>query len=457
MDPAQRRRRNNGSTWVIVKTIISLVIGLIGGLTIAAVFNGHFNEHLSSDYIELPRTRPTQGSTLNISESMGDLWTGSEGIFDDKIEAALWFTDADATTQLITTLLEAVPLSYEVYPGAFDHLRIPSTERQLTKRNTHLDIARTAFTEYSDVREELYRDILSNRVLWHWYADREVDVKFFGHIANMSTENTTGLELEHWEDAEEFARTTAVELIQTYRNIWAKSNAVKKMGKHLDTLKSNVQEAMSIEYEFMKYLPLKSAKNQLWNGRDANKTLPLLYTSVVKLSCRYKDITKGLKGMELILKNPPSPQSGFPTKGASMIAWSQVIEGLVWHWGTFLLNSQPGRLFAMRRETLKGVKDLRTYDLEKSWEQWRDRNCAGTTCHTKTTLTYKFGVWAGLRIPVLEGRAQDENAFCKRQTIPAGQKPNVWRGVYQQVCCDEESSLTSFIKYGPVDTISTPV
>ncbi|KAI1456497.1 hypothetical protein F4805DRAFT_225969 [Annulohypoxylon moriforme] len=393
-------------------------------------------------------------TVADVNQHLVSFWQGSQTIFDDQNGIATWYIDANSNTGLIAAMLNAVPLSYGV--NVFDWRLIPQMEARMAERKKHLEKAEVAFREYANTRQALRRRLISSKVLWNWYGDKTADVGFLRQLARMDVENTPNDIHEPWADSEVFARNAGVEIIAALHGAWTENDVGKEIGKHLATMLEHLKQALDHEVAFIDRLKLKSMKRPSWESRQAGLVLPQLHGRVVTLADAQKKAMKGLDGMARIVANPPRTGHGFATNEGSTIGWSRIIDGLLTKWGTFLLSSQDGALFAARREMLKGVKDLQVYDFDASWKKWKSRNCGGTSCFEATGGFSRVTKAIGLGGSRLAGRARDEDAFCKKQTLAAGKKPRVWRRIYEQVCCMDGSPISEFIKYAPADTVAAP-
>ncbi|KAI1214362.1 uncharacterized protein F4807DRAFT_123568 [Annulohypoxylon truncatum] len=434
-----------------------LPFSLFQTLTIAFIvytITNYYNSDSSPSTIwdrdyEPPEPTPSHAGGTDVSRVMVRFWEGCQTIFDDENGMAPWFSDADANSRLITTMMEAVPLSYKT-TSKYNSINIPRIETLIEERKSELVKAKDAFKDYASVRQELRRILFSNKVLWYWYADNEQDVAFLRRISKFTVANATiG---KPWQDAEEFAKTSGVKILRELRRTWEEHGIADDLGKHLATMRKHLKRALGHEEQFIRELQKRSSKGHMWPSRQAKHVLPWLVERATTLYHAHGIIDETVIWMKLIMINPPGIFNGYGTYQMSTIHWAKIIDDLLREWGTLLLSSQQGMLLATRREKLKSIKDLRYFNIEESWDEWKEQNCGGTSCYKATNPIFAVARFLGINGLPLAGRSRDEEAFCKKQTLAVGKTPKVWRSVYEQACC-QEGPVNAFIKYAPLETL----
>lgn len=137
--------------------------------------------------------------------------------------------------------------------------------------------------------------------------------------------------------------------------------------------------------------------------------------------------------------------------------WVQGAVELLGAWTTVLMDVQEGLLISLRRREIAGAKRQQeeerqplqplgnssvaaeTFDYEQSWDDWKHRNCGGTSCYDKTTPITRF------RNLIIQGKPLAFEAMDERDRL--GWDVRVWNGIYDKACC-ENGTLAKTLKYG---------
>ncbi|KAI2465634.1 hypothetical protein F4781DRAFT_19927 [Annulohypoxylon bovei var. microspora] len=424
-------RRNESTFWisVVVATLVILVTRFI-----------------VADLTEErePKPRKPDSRTMNISEAMVPFWRGSQTIFHDDTGSEPWFDSAEANSRTIATMMETVPLSFDTDPKGDDYILIPRIETRIKEREAHLAKAETAFEYFFAAREKLLHRLLMSRLLWHWYADGGQGIKYLVHLARQKESEDVTHSEEKYNNVAGPAKRIVIDTVQTYRSLWERNDTGIFMEKNLAKMKEHLSKALAAEVQVIKHLKKKSSKGHMWDVRQDGIVMHQLLARASSLENAYKDVKVGLEQMRLSWMGSEKSNYIPRTSQEAAFAWARGVEDLLKNWGALLLNSHLGTLFATRREEFKNVKDIRKFDFDTSWNQWKQRNCGGTSCYDTDNSYRRVARLLNSYIPPIAHRAKDELKFTKIQR----------RGVYEKACC-QDGIVALLLKYGPVTTIES--
>ncbi|KAI1396678.1 hypothetical protein F4819DRAFT_121059 [Hypoxylon fuscum] len=402
-------------------------------------------------------------------DSLKPFWDGCGTILLDSVEFESWFKDVEANTVVIDTMLAAVPLSYDADPVGNDYVAIPTIEKEIRERTASLAKAKEEFDGFLKTRTRIIHNVFSNSTMWQYYADGGEDVNFLvaltrylaskiaqeDSLAGGEISKLTANEVETYSGVRDQASNIVRKIIQVQYNIWHRDIAGLALGQHLAAARAHVRDARIYEDQIVSTLQRKSGKKHLWRLGERGDAMYQLWTRLDKLQLEHNRMLGSLhwvKNHKAIAGANPFKREAKSLKKEAY-EWCHRLTGLLNNWGTLLKTSHQGTLFMLRRSELNATVDSpSTFDVDGSWQAWKNRNCGGTTCYDAGGKVIRLVRALGMKFKPLAGRARDEQAWCDGQDQSPRKRPKVWRGVYESACC-EYGETADFLKYGPLYTI----
>ncbi|KAI1769939.1 hypothetical protein F4818DRAFT_309287 [Hypoxylon cercidicola] len=401
--------------------------------------------------------------TSKFIKGMDPCWHGCQEILLDTEPFESWFDGAETNTAAIATMLEAVPFSYDADKKGDASTAGRRTEAAACERKEDLAKAKKEFKGFLAIRKRIMQSVFSNRTLWHYYADGGQEVEELLGIADYfqgdlhstnakAVSKSASRQGAAWADAAERASRITTNLVQTHWDIWNYEGVGTAVVKHLAAAAKHVGDARSLESQAVWNLKTKSAKYDLWHLSSHGNFLLQLESKLKKTHKSSKDLMNSIKWAQ---KHVPIPTTDVQAPEDRAREWTMRSQRLLRSWAILIQVSHQGMLFFLRRNEFKaaGKKGLAHFDFDGSWEAWKTRNCGGTSCFDHDGLVHRTLRAFGVSYLPLARRARDEQNWCKKQSMRT--RPFVWRGVYEDACC-ENGELAMFLKYGPMVATSTP-
>ncbi|KAI0180766.1 hypothetical protein GGR52DRAFT_4719 [Hypoxylon sp. FL1284] len=402
--------------------------------------------------------------TSDFVEGMDPFWFGSLRLVHEIEMFESWFNDAKASTELITAMLHAIPFSNEADRERGTGAKLRLTERAVREREENLVKAKQEFNKFLALRKQIVHAIFADRTMWYYHADGGKEIQDLLQLAVSLQRNLDSASVAEagsdgrsrqeaaCTNAAERASRIVVNILQAQWDIWKYQDADLEMLKHLAAALKHVECARSFEFQALANLKVKSRISGLWEASSHDLFL-------LRLEKKLREAEKWAKELVTSLywarSHVSTVRSRIPEGRAR--EWTTRMQRLLQGWGLLLEASNQGMLFSLRREELKAVgkeKLVVLLDFDKSWADWKYRNCGGTSCFDDEGIVHRILKAFGVSYMPLARRAGDEVAWCKKRSVPT--RPTVWRGTYEDACCKTGGDVATFLKYGPMLTMYSP-
>ncbi|KAI1758852.1 hypothetical protein GGR53DRAFT_198500 [Hypoxylon sp. FL1150] len=443
MDYGEGHRGPRQAHWLWRSALMCFMAVLATAITPSSEVEGTINPHSNIAVLS------------DFDNSTYPYWYGCQSILLDTEPFENWFDEAEANTAVITTMLEALPLSSQGTRSFASEAQRITTEIEARQRNESLAKAREEFDGFLALRKRVMRSVFTNRNLWHYYADDKKEINEIRRATGPEIKGKKGpvRDDKYWADAAERAARIATNVVQTHYEIWNHGGAGAAMAKHLAAAAKHTRHAGDLEGHATRTLSRLSAKAKLWDS--GHLTSPLLDVEK-KLVWAQRSTEELLKALQWTQENVHVFPGSINIPETRAKEWATRMQRLVGNWEILLQVSHRGMLFLLRRNELKaaGKHGLAAVDFEQLWEDWKTRNCGGTSCYDEDGFFHRTLQQAGVIVHrPLASRAKDEEKWCYQQSIKT--KPFVWRAVYEEACC-QDTELVEFLKYGPIAATYKP-
>ncbi|KAH9885919.1 hypothetical protein F4778DRAFT_759614, partial [Xylariomycetidae sp. FL2044] len=396
-----------GLLFSVLLGVICQRAGLLGGRDLATT-----QQHLGLDF----------------SKEMTPLWDDYRDILTDA-EYETWFDGVDAATKIIDEMVDAVPKNK--YPP----LSVSALRDQVNERAAALKRAATEFDQFVGARAAMVRRMLRKSE----FRPRSVDGKVLDGFSD-SPKGVSGLrylelglgrtsEEEEEEkksssknDAPPINTTETLSLLAdtAYRLVQSISQLQTDLWKPEDidwdhgSVANAVSAAAKAERAFIGALTRMSTKGHLWTAgasadtmRTLEEKVDLLGKQYVRMQGRVDRIRDAFDAQyrsaqdkihAASVHNDDSSRSSTTAATTTttttdvedneyLLAWGKLVADLLESWVTLSLDTQEGLLISMRKSEIQALstaeegKQQQQPTRSASWDQWKRRNCGGTSCY----------------------------------------------------------------------------
>ncbi|KAI0007503.1 hypothetical protein F4779DRAFT_619491 [Xylariaceae sp. FL0662B] len=409
------------------------------------------------------------GGAFNFTAAMGPFWASYRAMLLGEHEGL--FAEVDAAGRAIDALRDALPPGEKKEEEDDDDDVHGVIEKGVQGRELALAMARAEFDRFLAARERAVRDIIGNSTLWHRGADSQLvgvgsrGAGFMFHIAEQfwttaGKSNDTAFRVEKNALEKSDNKTLAAlaesskwlmeQLMETHFALWRQADyqGLQYAGRIY------AAAALASEKKFLPLLKEESSRTaEVWKPAYDSAT-EKLKTRLEGLGEEHEEMQKSLRALwgrfqwETLRNAPPEDVCSPEADMQEIRVWARAARDMLQTWATLLMDAQEGVLFSLRKKELE-TKNRTTLDFDASWDEWKKRNCGGTSCYAAS------GLVSGLKQLVIGGKpranvAQDEKQWSKTFGDKTKTEVKVWLGVYEKACC-EDGKLAELLKNGSRD------
>ncbi|KAI5928195.1 hypothetical protein F4810DRAFT_183321 [Camillea tinctor] len=390
----------------------------------------------------------TKRYQLNFTSEMAPFWGAYREILASP-QYDGWFTDVDEASAAIGQLVESYPKpingTAEYDLAVRNYARIMGLVK---RRHSALDLARTEYANFLAARGKQVREMLGSGSLWQLYVedrfklgsvDNETAAAAAAHLLEVPSYLNGTLDLftnATYGSLTMSARRLAEKLVYANRKLWKPGEmGLEVIGRAI------IHVANSGENELVPLLLAGSPRPGLWTDKHA-KSMGVLVGRMERARAQYEALRTGLEWFfTRFTQDVQRSMSG----RADLLVWVQSASEIVKEWASLLVDTQEGLLISLRREELAKAKAALNYDYEKLWEDWKLRNCGGTSCYDVYTKTNAVKRAFGKGGKPLASVAEDEKKWS--ENFEDNEHAKIWPEVYEKGCC-EDGPLQFNLKYG---------
>ncbi|KAI8634469.1 hypothetical protein F5Y19DRAFT_212052 [Xylariaceae sp. FL1651] len=424
-----RKQRNNWVLYFLLALVIPLSCILPCLWPNLPSILGQLNNFLPSPtalpYLRLPTsTSLSSPYNLNYTSKMAPFWRNYRDILTTTEDYETWFADVDAGTNAIQSMWAAVPAPTTPH----DEAVYTNMQKFIQSRAEYLRLARGEWDGFLAMRDRLVHDMLRSGTTTKRNKGETAtataavpEEKLQDRFSNQTLAALT-----------RSARRITEELVRAHADLFEARNGALEFAARV-----HVFAAENAERGFMGRLKSRSLKNCLWTEQLA-KALPTLKKRMDKLRYQHEGMKAGLEW----LQGQFSRDAEESLSAKDQLVWLKRAKELLQTRAAVLMDVQEGVLFAVRRKELEG-KDREKVDYGALWEQWKNRNCGGTSCYDPQGVLSSIKRVFISKKP-MAGVAEDEASWSsssKRQ-----ETYRVWRSVYDKACC-EDGTFANQLKY----------
>ncbi|KAI1129853.1 hypothetical protein F5Y10DRAFT_143492 [Nemania abortiva] len=369
-----------------------------------------------------------------------------------------WFVDVDEATEALEIMNSAVqppetklPLHEEISYNARKNLTMARSQRlekirwewkgfTRTRERLIAEIVRSAASGYVSANGQVINDTRTGEIGKYWAA---VMRRLFESSSLPSPNAILSTDLKiiaNWTIEGPWATMTHPVDNHSYDALTLAARAILEDAAITHAwlfrawdIKGNVAAALGHERTALQPLLKHSLRNNVWEQRQHN-ALPALTNRLIRLEKLYYDVESSL----VRLRDKFSSEPHTPEGPDAMARYENMAKELLKGWATALLDIEEGVLFMLRRRSIG------------TWEDWKSRNCGGTSCYNAQpvisileNLKTVFGQPKPDDSAVAEV-AQDEADWDR--SLGGDGIPRVWRNIYEVACCQPLSTLSFHLK-----------
>ncbi|KAI0598672.1 hypothetical protein F4775DRAFT_600956 [Biscogniauxia sp. FL1348] len=399
---------------------------------------------------------------LNFTAEMAPFW----GAYRDVLTSARydgWFDDVDAAGAAIDQLMAGVPRPLNGSGSDTEYAQAVGRRALLrglvARRAAALDLARREYDVFLAARARQVREMLGTGSLWRVYVE--------DRLGSGANETSAGRGKKTTAAAARFARPPAYESNYTVAHFdnttyAALTLSARRLAEELVAANRKLWKPGEIGLEVIgravihaaragedKLVPLlleaSPARAYLWTPRHA-AAMGRLVDRMERARAQYDGLRTGI---EWFFRRFTRDLRRSLNRREDLLVWVQGAAEIVRVWAALLMDTQEGVLMALRRKELAGAGANATeLDYDRSWEEWKGRNCGGTSCYDAYNVVNVAKNLVGTTKP-LAHVAQDERKWSKG--FDDNENANIWPSVYEKACC-ENGTLASLLKYGSATT-----
>ncbi|KAI3323943.1 hypothetical protein HD806DRAFT_78475 [Xylariaceae sp. AK1471] len=413
----------------------------------------HYHARNSSSSASLQGQSPYSSASTS---TMASFWHDYREILTSAEDYETYFHDADASQHAINIMWAVQP------PPAAPHEEAAYTRTQklIESRAENLKLARAEWRKFLTRRGRLVGDMVSSGALWRVYVDGKpvngteaseigknwaaIAQRFEPSPRSAASKHASVADHEDRSDGKVGDEKTTLDN-QTFAALALSARRITdelirghaELFEDWGSIHENIHEAQNAEKAFIGRLRSSSSKGSLWTAQYA--------TALPQLKKRIDGLQKQHENMKHVLDwlQERFSRDVVEAKEEDQAAWLKSAKELLQAWATVLMDTQEGVLFMLRREDLK-LQGLRRSNYDAGWEEWKSRNCGGTSCYDSPSALGNIKRVFVTGKP-MAGVAEDERSWSK--SLGGDGTPRVWRGVYDKACC-ENGTLAQLLKYG---------
>ncbi|KAI0113524.1 hypothetical protein GGR51DRAFT_556672 [Nemania sp. FL0031] len=336
-----------------------------------------------------------------------------------------WFVDVDAGTYAIAVLEATIP----AVPGPLlaHELEYYFHKSELVEaRSKQVCLAKEIWKQFLERREKVVASLVYSAAEGLVYMDGqpitdsegdEIDLRIIADWAVKGEAAETNPLNEY--SAATLARSAKAIIFEILRTFLVLSEGWLEIQGHLNA-------AMVSEQGCINALLEESGRKEIWEKR-LGSALSELIERLSVIERRHRIL---IRELEWLLDNFPSEDD---TTGSKEEAAKQLLK----NWAVLLMDVQEGVLFKLRRRETR----CQASRLEDTWEEWKRRNCGGTSCYdapsiVRSVVRYKEVFIEEKRNPVAD-MARDEMDWAK--IVVGDWTPQIWKSIYEDACCKVDS------------------